>query len=109
MTNTEYRELIADTILLPGESREFLFQRMDDLEDAFQPRSRREQTMIEEMSTNFWHNIRISTIERVIFGWQMEEQARRCCAKLSPRERHERPVKLDVTARKHRTAAVVHL
>ena len=76
MTNTKYRELLADSILLPGESREILFKRIDDLEDAFQPRSRMEQTLIEEMTINFWHKIRISTLERVIFGWQMEEQAR---------------------------------
>ena len=76
MTNTKYRELLADSILLPGESREILFKRIDDLEDAFQPRSRMEHTLIEEMTINFWHKISISTLERDIFGWQMEEQAR---------------------------------
>ena len=76
MTNTKYRELLADSILLPGESREILFKRIDDLEDAFQPRSRMEQTLIDEMTIDLWHKIRISTLERVIFGWQMDEQAR---------------------------------
>ena len=76
MTSTQYRDQIADLILLPGESRELFFDRLTNLLDAFRPRTGLEQILVEEMTINSWYKIRISCLERMIFTWQMEEQAR---------------------------------
>jgi len=74
MTNNEYREIIANNVLLPGEPKAALFFHLNHFEETFQPRTPLEQFLTGEMATNFFRQLRASCLERMIFQQLMDQQ-----------------------------------
>jgi hypothetical protein len=74
MTNNQYRDIIADQVLLPGESKASLFFHMDQFEETFRPRTPLEQFLTGEMATNFFRQMRASCLERMIFQQLMDQE-----------------------------------
>ncbi len=74
MTNNEYRDQLAHSVLLPGEKKEDLFFHLNHFEETFLPRTPLEQFLTGEMATSFFRQMRATLIERLIFQELMEQQ-----------------------------------
>jgi hypothetical protein len=75
MTNDEYRDQLANSTLLPGESKQSLFFYLDRFEETFLPRTLLEQFLIGDMSVQYWRKLRASCLEQIIFQQLMRDQA----------------------------------
>jgi hypothetical protein len=75
MTHDEYRDQLANGILLPGESKKSLLFYLDRFEETFLPRTLLEQFLIGDMTTQYWRKLRASCLEQIVFQQLMRDQA----------------------------------
>jgi len=75
MTHDEYRDQLANGILLPGESKKSLLFYHDQFEETFLPRTPLEQFLIGDMTTQYWRKFRASCLEQIIFQQLMRDHA----------------------------------
>ena len=75
MTYTEPRAQLANTILLPGESRDAFLAQLDHFTNTFQPVTGVEHLLVADMTFNFWRKLRLTGLEQFVFRLKMDAQA----------------------------------
>ena len=75
MTYNEHRAQLANTILLPGESRDAYLAQLDHFTNTFQPVTGVEHLLVADMALNFWRTMRLTGLEQFVFRMKMEAQS----------------------------------
>jgi hypothetical protein len=69
--NATRHGILANTLILPGESEERFQELLSGLTEQFQPRNTAERACVEKMAAAFWRQLRMWALEKTEFAMEM--------------------------------------